>query len=585
MLNDLINCSKSYKSTLILKISFLMNNNIINLIAAILLSVGIIFGWQYFYEKPNLAKQAAKHKEYHEQFNVLKQEKTGQSAVVNRAEALNSIERIKIKSSVLAGSIALKGLRFDDLTLLEYKQELSNDSPPVELFSPAATKDAYFAEIGWFGNYTDNTLPDANSKWTTDCDELTPTKPVNLEWTNSKGTKFLVNISIDENYLFTIKQTIINDSLMQLVTQSYGIINHNYSSKEKSVNILHQGPIGTINGQLKEYTYDNIKDKKTERLPMNVVDWVGITDKYWLAAFIPDKATQYNTNFNYRIKGEFEKFQVDFVSATKKIDPKEQFTITHRLFAGAKKVALLDKYEQQYNIKLFDRAIDFGWFYIITKPVFNAMNFFYKYVGNFGVSILIVTVIIKLLMFTLANKSYRSMKRMKQLQPEIERLKNSYGEDKTRLNQEIMQLYKREKVNPVSGCLPLLVQIPVFFSIYKVLYVTIEMRHAPFFGWIKDLSAPDPTSVINLFGLLPISLPSFLMIGIWPVIMAITMYFQQKMSPPPADPAQAQVMKFMPLVFLIMFSSFPAGLLIYWSWNNILSIIQQYYINRMENSK
>ena len=362
--------------------------------------------------------------------------------------------------------------------------------------------------------------------------------------------------------------------------QSYGLINRKYIAVEKAVNILHQGPIGCIDENLKEYSYDDIKDKKSEKFAASKVDWIGITDKYWLSSLIPDKSSNYSSNFNYALKQGTERYQVDFISPVQIIKPGENFSIKSRIFAGAKKVDLLDKYEKQYDIKLFDRAIDFGWFYIITKPVFYAMNFFYGYVGNFGVSILIVTVIIKLLMFTLANKSYRSMKKMKNLQPEIDRIKNLYSDDKARLNQEIMALYKKKKVNPVAGCLPILVQIPVFFSIYKVLYVTIEMRQAPFYGWIKDLSAPDPTTIFNLFGLLPFSLPSFLMIGAWPILMAITMFLQQKMSPEPADPMQAQVMKFMPLIFLFMFSSFPVGLLIYWSWNNILSIIQQYYINK-----
>lgn len=559
-----------------------MNHNTINLVAAIVISVGIIFGWQHFYEKPKLAKLAEEHQQYNQQMESQKQDAKVVAVVASRQDAIISGSRVKIKSELLAGSISLKGLRFDDLTLLKYKQDLTPDSEPVELFSPASSEQAYFAEIGWFSNVAGNDLPKADTAWQADSEELTPTNPVNLRWVNSEGVEFIVTVSIDDNYMFTIKQTTINNSSKPIAVQYYGLINRNYNSKEKLVNILHQGPIGTIGGQLQERSYDEIKDKKSEKFAQTAVDWLGVTDKYWLAAFVPDKATIYSSNFNYAIKNSFEKFQVDFIAPSQIVESGDSFALTHRLFAGAKKVNLLDKYEQQYNIKLFDRAIDFGWFYILTKPLFNAMNFFYSYVGNFGISILIVTVIVKLLMFTLANKSYRSMKKMKKLQPEIERIKTLYGEDKARLNQEVMALYKKEKVNPLAGCLPLLVQIPVFFSIYKVLYVTIEMRHAPFFGWIKDLSAPDPTSIFNLFGLLPFSLPSFLMIGAWSIFMALTMFLQQKMGPEPSDPTQAQVMKFMPLIFLVMFSSFPAGLLIYWSWNNILSIIQQYYINKMD---
>ncbi|WP_316354413.1 membrane protein insertase YidC [Candidatus Trichorickettsia mobilis] len=562
-----------------------MNHNITNLIAAIVLSVGIIFGWQHFYEKPKLEKLTASHKAYNQQLELQK-ETTAIATTNTRAEAITTTEnlRVQITSPSLSGSINLKGLRFDDLTLSKYKHDLTPNSKPVELLSPSGSEDAFFVEVGWFSNTDATNLPNSNTQWQTDNKELTPTQAVNLTWTNPEGVEFLVNISMDNDYLFTIKQTTTNNSKQKIAIQYYGLINRNYSNKEKAINILHQGFIGSINSELQEYSYEDIKDKKNHKFAAASINWLGITDKYWLTAFIPDAGHQYNSNLNYAIKTGFEKFQVDFMAPSQPIEPGNISTVTHRLFAGAKKVDLLDKYEQQYNIKLFDRAIDFGWFYILTKPVFNAMSFFYNYVGNFGVSILIVTVIIKLLMFSLANKSYRSMKKIKKLQPEIERIRALYNDDKMRLNKEIMELYKREKASPLSGCLPLFVQIPVFFSIYKVLYVTIEMRHAPFFGWIKDLSAPDPTSIFNLFGLLSFTPPSFLLIGAWPIFMALTMFLQQRMSPEPADPTQAQVMRFMPLIFLVMFSSFPAGLLIYWSWNNILSIIQQYYINKLDKS-
>ena len=559
-----------------------MNHNIVNLVAAIVLSLGIIFGWQYFYDKPRLKKLEEEKKIYTKH---LQESKKNESIKVEAPlDPLSSAPRIIIKSPLLSGSISLKGLRFDDLILLQYKQDLSKDSKPVVLFSHSHAQEAYFAEIGWFSNGGSVSFPNQDTIWEADNNELTPSTAVNLSWVNQEGVKFLVTISMDENYLFTIKQSTINNSSQPVTVQYYGLISRKYTEKEKLVNILHQGPIGVIDGRLKEQSFDDIKDKKKEQFARNIVDWIGITDKYWLASLIPDKALTYSSNFNYAIKNNIERYQVDFVSPSQVIEAGQSATISQKLFAGAKKVDLLDRYEKQYNIQLFDRAIDFGWFYIITKPIFNAMNFFYHYVGNFGVSIMIVTVIIKLLLFTLANKSYRSMKRMKNLQPQIERIKELYSNDKVRLNQEIMSLYKKEKVNPVAGCLPLIVQIPIFFSIYKVLYVTIEMRQAPFFGWIRDLSAPDPTSIFNLFGLLPYTPPSYLMIGVWPIVMALTMFLQQRMSPEPADPVQAQVMRFMPLIFLVMFSSFPAGLLIYWSWNNILSIIQQYYINKLDRN-
>ncbi len=558
-----------------------MNHNIFNLLAAIILSLGIIFGWQYFYEKPRLQKLEQQNKIYNKQIQQLKK-KNIQVAMEGGLPA--SAKRIYISSELLSGSIALQGLRFDDLVLLKYNQDLSQDTKPVVLFAHSQSKAAYFTEIGWFDKTGNTILPNSDTLWQADSDKLTPTKPVNLSWVNKDGVIFLITISMDSDYIFTIDQTTVNGSNKSISIQCYGLINRSYISKDKLTYVLHQGPIGVIDGRLKECSFDDLKSKKIEKFLQGNVDWIGITDKYWLASLIPDKAIMYSSNFTYIIKNGIEKYQVDFISPAKTIEVGQKFAISHKLFAGAKKVDLLDRYEKQYDIKLFDRAIDFGWFYIITKPVFYAMNFFYYYVGNFGVSILIVTVIIKLLMFTLANKSYRSMKKMKNLQPKIERIKALYAKDKMKLHQEIMALYKREKVNPLAGCLPVIIQIPVFFSIYKVLNVTIEMRHAPFLGWIKDLSALDPTTIFNLFGLLPFDCPSFLMIGVWPILMALTMFLQQRMGSEPVDPVQAQVMKFMPLVFLVMFSSFPAGLLIYWSWNNILSIVQQYYINRLDDN-
>lgn len=564
-----------------------MNNSFVNLVAAIILSIAIVFGWQHFFEKPRIEKLAEQTKLHNQQVKQEK-EKSKQNAtidIVGRDQAITEDPRIIVKSELLFGSISLKGLRFDDLTLLKYRETLEDNSKPVALFSPSNTENAYFAEIGWWGKEKDVTYPDSKTIWSSDSKELTAGGVVKLHWTSPENVTFRVAISLDENYLFTIKQSTENNSGRPISTQYYGLINRNYEKgSENVVNILHQGMVGSIAEELQEYSYDKLKDEKRESFAQKKIDWLGITDKYWLAAFIPDNSENYTSNYSYALKDGKDKYQADFISPLKLIEAGGAFELTHHLFAGAKKVDLLDKYERQYNIKLFDRAIDFGWFYILTKPIFNAMNFFYGYVGNFGLSIMIVTILIKLVMFTLANKSYRSMKKMKALQPEMERLKELYADDKARLNQEVMGLYKKEKVNPVSGCLPLLVQIPVFFSIYKVLYVTIEMRHAPFFGWIKDLSAADPTSLFNLFGLLPFTPPNFLMIGIWPLIMAVSMFMQQRMSPAPADPVQAQVMKFMPLMFLFMFSSFPAGLLIYWSWNNMLSIIQQFYINKLDKS-
>lgn len=564
-----------------------MNNNMMNLVAAVILSVAIIFGWQYFFEKPRLKDLQKNTKEYQNNIDQKKEKAKKEIEFLDRNKALVSDNRISIVSDAISGSISLKGARFDDITLLKYKKTLDDDSPPVELLSPSNSKNAYFAELGWSSSKLGNvTCPNASTIWSSDSNVLKAGESINLYWTSPEQVKFRIEISLDKEYLFTTKQYVYNSSDRPISVKNYGLINRIYDGIEfaedgakQAAYILHRGMIGAMNDELQEYTYDKMKDKKRQVFSNTKINWLGITDKYWLSAIIPDSSINYNASYNYAVKSGHHKYQSDFISQANIIEPGQSIELLNRLFFGPKKVNLLDNYEKIHNIKLFDRAIDFGWFYILTKPIFHAMNYFYKYVGNFGISIMIVTIIVKLLMFTLTNKSYKSMKKMKELQPEMERLKELYSEDKERLNKEVMALYKREKVNPISGCLPILLQIPVFFSVYKVLYVTIEMRHAPFYGWIQDLSAPDPTSFINLFGLLPFSAPAFLMVGAWPIIMAITMFLQQRMTPAPSDPVQAQVMKFLPLVFLFVFASFPAGLLIYWSWNNILSIVQQSYVN------
>jgi YidC/Oxa1 family membrane protein insertase len=552
-----------------------------NLIVALFLSVAIMTGWNYLFEKPRLEKITAAKKAL-EQQHIEQQDTNLLPVIYDRADLLKENGRVQIENSYLRGSINLVGARFDDLTLLGYKQDLASDSDDVNLFSPSGAEGAYFAEFGWYSkNY--GKLPDASTIWSADKNKLSPEHPVNLFWSNADGVKFNIKIAIDQDYMFSIQQSIENNSSKKLYIKSYGLINRSFAAENSGAaanNILHQGPLAVVGSELKEETFDKIKDQKRISFDQNIVDWIGVSDKYWLSSFVPDKKLQYNSNFNYAIVGVEPKYQVDFLSEEMLIEPGASIVLSNKLFAGAKKVNLLDQYAEQYNIKLFDRAIDFGWFYYFTKPMFHAMNFFYNLFGNFGLSILFVTVIVKLLMFGFANKSYKSMQQMKELQPEIERLKASYANDQVKFNEEVMALYKRKKVNPLSGCLPLILQIPVFFSLYKVLYVTIEMRHAPFYGWIEDLSAPDPTSLFNLFGLLPFTPPSMLMIGAWPVMMALSMFLQQRMSPPPADPIQAKMMSLMPLILLVMFSSFPAGLVIYWTWNNILSIVQQKLVTK-----
>ena len=558
-------------------------NERFNLILALVLSVSIIVGWQHFYERPRLAKAAAAQKQYKKQVEMIA---SGRALVnlpavtLKRDEAIKTANRVKINSDKVHGSINLQGLRFDDLTLADYYETLEKKEE-VALFSPSNTDRPYFTEIGWVSSDANLELPNSSTVWQADNGELSPGHEVIFTWVNGQGVVFRVTVGLDQHYMFSLKQTIENFSDKPLVVQPYGLINRYYSELGRSV--VHEGFIGDINGDLAEYTYSNIKDKKLQQIKNARARWLGISDKYWLTSLIPDQEFKYTTNVAYAKTGEAEKVQLDYVAAQQIVPAGSSVSVTSHLFAGAKNVNLLDQYEKQFDIELFDRAIDFGWFYVITKPLFYAMSYVYSYVGNFGVSILVITILIKLVLFGFTSKSYTSMRKLRKLQPQMARLKELYGNDAAKMHQETMALYKREKVNPLSGCLPILIQIPIFFSLYKVLNVTLEMRHAPFYGWIKDLSAMDTSNIFNLFGLLPFDPPSLLHLGILPILVSGTMYLQQKMSPPPTDPMQAKMMQFLPLIFLFTFRSFPAGLLLYWTFSNILSIFQQYFVNANDN--
>lgn len=553
-----------------------------NLFLAIFLSIAIFFGWHYFVEIPQLKNAKVNNT------NTFVADKP--VLLLSKEEAIKKDKRIKISTPSLEGSISLNGLRFDELILTKYKQDLSPNSSNVELLYPDETKESYFLGFGWYSPVNITELPSNNTVWQCNKTVLTNDNDgAEFSWTNSDKVKFTVQVTVDENYMFNIKQTVFNPTTKQLNLHQYYYINKNGGPSSSNSNMVHEGLIGSIEGNLKELSESKIKDEMKNSQgffhDFSHIDWLGLTDKYWLTAFIPDHKLKYNSKFSVSNSGPIEVYMLNAMSTPLTLAPNSSISLEGKLFLGAKEVKLLDHYSNKFNIKLFDRAIDFGWFYILTKPMFNALNFFNSIVQNFGFSILIVTVLIKLIMFSFANQSYTSMEKMRSLQPQIERIKELYGNDRIRLNQEIMDLYKKEKVNPVSGCLPLLIQIPVFFSLYKVLSVTIEMRHAEFLGWIQDLSAPDPTSILNLFGLVPITLPAFLNIGVWPALMSFTMYLQQRLNPPAADPVQDQVMKLMPLMFLIMFSRFPAGLVIYWTWNNVLSILQQLYINHKHSKR
>lgn len=546
------------------------------LIIACLVSTMIIALWQYFFVEPMV--------EYQE-YNTA--EVVAAPIEVNkfilRSEAMSKSERVSFENNSVKGSINLVGARFDDLILKKYRTDIDANSKHVELLNPASTAESYFVEFGWIGSSQEE-LPNSKSEWKVHKKgDLTKDKPLVLVWKNNKGQEFYISAFLDANYMFSIAQKIVNNGA-EISVAPYSLVSKNQSNKEPKNVIIHEGAINVSGDKLNEIEFETLKDDGKVEVNNNV-SWMGFSDKYWLSAVIPsDKNSK--LEFKYiENKDGYERFQANLISQLASVKAGGGSETTYHLFAGAKELDVLDKYEQEMNIKLFDRAVDFGFLYFITKPIFIMLHYFYDYLGNFGIAILMLTVLIKLLLFPLAHKGFIGMNRMKDLQPKMTQLKERYKDDASGFQKALLELYKKEKVNPMAGCLPILLQIPVFFALYKVLYVTIEMRHAPFFGWIKDLSVPDPTSIFNLFGVIPWDPPSFLMIGVFPILMALTMYFQQRLNPEPTDPVQAQVMRFLPLIFLFMFASFPSGLVIYWAWSNVLSILQQLLIKRMVNTK
>lgn len=550
-----------------------------NLWIACTLSAFIFLGWNYFFDQP---KKIAPRKE---SVSVAKAP-DGRAPVtpassLTREEALKETQRISIDTPELRGSINLKGAKIDDLVLKNYRLTVDPQSPNVDLLEPEGTKHAYYSEFGWLSEKKSIVLPDASTVWTANNTILTPATPVTLQSENAQGFIFEKTISVDKKYLFTITQRVSNRSGEELPIQCYGLIGRHGTPETQGFFILHEGPIGFLNNKLVEVTYKDLQ--KSPALQNTVGGWLGMTDKYWLTALIPDQREELKTGFRETGGAGQEHYQADFMTAAHIVKPGESFDYTSHFFAGAKVLEILDGYEETLGVKHFDLAVDFGWFYFLTKPIFYILTWTHEWLGNFGLAIMLLTILLKIAFFPLANKSYRSMGRMKKLQPEMEKIRARYSDDKLKMNQEVMELYKREKVNPMAGCLPMFVQIPVFFALYKVLFVSIEMRHAPFYGWIHDLSVPEPTTIFNLFGLIPWTPPVFLMLGAWPLVMGITMFVQQKLNPPPADPMQAKVFMLMPFLFTYMLASFPAGLVIYWTWNNILTIAQQWTMMRLDN--
>ena len=519
----------------------------------------------------------------------------------SRADALKaSPQRVPIETPSVQGSIALKGARIDDLALVKFRETVNPKSPPILLLSPSGTADPFYAEFGWSsaGDAKVN-VPTTDTEWKQEgSGALGVGHPITLTYDNDEGLRFRRTISVDDKYLFTIKDEVSNKGASAVTLYPYALISRHGTPHTQGYYILHEGLLGVLGDKgLQEYTYKNMDDLKPNdrglrQLDFNVTNgWMGITDKYWAAALLPDTSAHLNARFSADAAGGVKTYQTDYLLEGQTIQPGATGSANARLFAGAKDVAVINDYQKQLNLNRFDLMIDWGWFYFITKPLFQVLDYFYRLFGNFGIAILIVTVLIKIAFFPLANKSYASMAKMKAVQPQMAALRERYKDDKAKQQQALMELYKNEKINPLAGCLPIAIQIPVFFSLYKVLFVTIEMRHAPFFGWIHDLSGPDPTNIFTLFGLIPFDptiLPlvgPFLHLGLWPLIMGVTMWVQMKLNPTPPDPTQAIIFNWMPIIFTFMLASFPAGLVIYWAWNNTLSVIQQSVIMRKHGAK
>ncbi|MEM8876473.1 MAG: membrane protein insertase YidC, partial [Pseudomonadota bacterium] len=499
----------------------------------------------------------------------------------SRDSALGEAARVEITTPEIRGSLSLRGARIDDVVLTQYRETVDPTSDNIVLLSPSGAPSPYYAEFGWVAEPGVNIeLPNAQTDWILrEGATLGPETPVVLTH-NTGQLSFTRTIAVDENFLFTVTDEVINTGDQTVTLYPYGLVSRHGRPETINFFVLHEGMLGVMGEEgLVELDYEDVAEDGPFTYEA-ASGWLGITDKYWATALIPDTSSPFTARYNAANLRGVETFQADYLGAAVTIQPGGTGTKVGRVFAGAKEVSVIDSYEAQFGIDRFELMIDWGWFYFITKPLFYVIDFFFVMIGNFGVAILIVTVLIKLVFFPLANKSYRSLAGMKKVQPEMMKIRERFKDDKVKQQQAMMELYKKEKINPLSGCLPILIQIPVFFALYKVLFVTIEMRHAPFFGWVQDLSAPDPTSLFNLFGLLPFDVPGFLLIGIWPILMGITMFVQMRLNPPPPDPTQAMIFNWMPLLFTFLLATFPAGLVIYWTWNNFLSIIQQWVIMR-----
>ena len=554
-----------------------------NIIAAISLSAAVIILYSLFFapsqdELNKLRVEKEKDKIVkNSEAPSLDNEKN--ISTISRNDAIQENQRINFENKNITGSISLTGSAIDDLTFKNYSKVL-NGKEKVTLLNPRKVKNGYYIETGWVTNNKNIDLPNSKTNWKIDGNKkLSPNNPVKIFWINEQEIKFEKKISLDEQFLFKVEQSITNNTNKKYDFYTYGQIIRNTAPEVTNFYILHEGMLGVFDDQLVEEDYDDIEEKK---YTFNATSgWLGITDKYWIASLIPEKNKNFRADFDYK-----NKFRTSFIETEPlEVGEKEKITNKINIIVAAKEVSVIDGYAEKLKISKYDLAIDWGWFYFIVKPLFFAIDYFFKITGNFGIAIVLITICVRVVFFPLANYSFRSMAKMKILQPEMARLKELHKNDKMKLQQEIMSLYKKEKVNPLSGCLPILIQIPFFFAIYKMLFVTIEMRHQPFFGWIKDLSERDPTSIFNLFGIIPWDPPSFLIIGAWPCLMGVTMYFQQKLNPAPPDPVQQKIFMFFPLFLTVILAPFPSGLVIYWTVNNILTMAQQVVIMKRTTVK
>ena len=563
-----------------------------NLFLAIGISIAIIVFFQLLFPTPISDPIQNAENEVLAPATSIDEPNTNTIEIIKPKEDVLAInQRVNIQTPSLTGSINLKGAILDDLTLSNYKISLEDNSDNIDLLSPDGTANPYYIEFGWkeLGNQKTQ-LPNLDTIWKTDSSNLTPENSVKLSWTSNDQNTFIINISVDENYMFSVTQEVINNSSSKLEIYPYRLIKRINTPKTINFFILHEGLISLVNDELLEKNYDDLLDDCSASMPVKDTfcdnkgqgGWLGFTDKYWMSVLIPDPNEPININYRHGNNGR-DSYRTGYVGQIFNISPGENISYSGKVFAGAKKLDILSNYLDNLSIPRFTDAIDWGWFAFLTKPVSYAINWFYSYVGNFGLAIIAFTILMRLILFPLAHASFKSMAKMKKLQPEMQRLKETYPNDRQKMQQELMALYKKEGANPVAGCLPILVQIPIFFSLYKVLFVTIEMYHAPFYGWIHDLSAPDPLGILTVFGLIPWNVPgilSIINIGILPIIMGLTMWLQQKLNPAPADPTQAKIFALLPFVFTFVLAGFAAGLVLYWSVNNILSIAQQWFIQR-----